>query len=93
MEAKVFAALVILIPLGIVFVLDCIFKLVEMKHHLKSDGWKKVREEGDFDVYVKTPWYSNKPFELYILREDGKTVLFRGAEKEKQKDEKECFDE
>ena len=47
-----------------------------------DDGWKKVREEGDFIVYSKKPWYRDKPFELYVLKKKGKSVIFKGIEKE-----------
>lgn len=78
-----------LVIADILFVLDYAFNLYKVSKG--SCDWKKVREEGDFDVYAKKPWYSNKPFELYVLREKGETIHHKGVEKEVKKDEKKCF--
>ena len=85
-EVLVFA--IIFVPLAFLFAGFCIQKLLGPLS-IVDDGWKKVREEGDFIFYSKKPWYRDKPFELYVLKKKGKSVIFKGIEEKES--EKKCI--
>ena len=72
-----------IILVAILFVIDyCIYRLCDTPS-LKDSGWIEVRREGPFIVYRKQPWYSTKPLELYVLREEGESLYFPANKEEK----------